>query len=50
LPSKKDKKGFAQITMKNKIIDLKNIKKNDILTLQNSKIMINCEVISKKSI
>jgi exodeoxyribonuclease VII large subunit len=50
LPSKKDKKGFAQVTIKNKIIDLKNIKKNDILTLQNSKIMINCEVISKKSI
>jgi len=50
LPSKKDKKGFAQVTKDNQIINLKDIKQKDILTLQNSEFLINCEVISKITI
>ena len=47
IPSKKDKKGFVQLTMQNKIIPLNKIDKNDIITLQSSNIVVDCEVISK---
>ncbi|MCK5111600.1 MAG: exodeoxyribonuclease VII large subunit [Arcobacteraceae bacterium] len=49
-PNKKDKKGFVQLTHNNKIIDLKDLEQNDIVTLQNSSFIVDCEVISKKAI
>ncbi len=49
-PNKKDKKGFVQLTHNNKIIDLKDLEQNDIVTLQNSSFTVDCEVISKKAI
>lgn len=44
-PKNKDKKGFVQLTANNTIISLEDIQKNDIITLQNSKITVNCKVI-----
>ncbi|MEA2050758.1 MAG: exodeoxyribonuclease VII large subunit [Campylobacterota bacterium] len=49
-PNKKDKKGFAQISLDNKIINLENIKKDDIITLQNSNYIVDCKVLAKKQI
>ena len=49
-PTKKDKKGFVQLTKNNKIIDLKTIKTDDLITLQNSSFVVNCKVVSKEII
>jgi exodeoxyribonuclease VII large subunit len=45
-PKNKDKKGFVQLTANNSIMSLEDIEKDDIITLQNSKITANCKVIS----
>jgi len=44
-PSKKDKKGFAQITKDSKIVDLQKIKINDIISIQTSKVSLDCKVL-----
>ena len=49
-PQNKDKKGFVQLTAKNSVINLDDIKENDIITIQNSKITADCKVISKNII
>ena len=49
-PSKKDKNGFVQLTKNNQIIDLNNISIDDTISIQNSKYIANCKVISKKII
>lgn len=49
-PEKKDKKGFVQLTANDKIINLEDIKENDIITIQNSKLLAECKVISKNII
>lgn len=49
-PSKKDKKGFVQLTLDNKIINLEGVNENDIISLQNSKLVAKCKVISKNII
>lgn len=49
-PEKKDKKGFVQLTLKNKIINLEKVKINDIVTMENSKMIVDCKVISKNII
>ena len=49
-PNKKDKKGFVQLTQNNKIISLNSLEKNDVVTLQNSSFIVDCQIISKKSI
>jgi exodeoxyribonuclease VII large subunit len=50
IPTKKDKKGFVQIIKNNKPIDLKLIKINDILTLQNLSFMATCQILSKQKL
>lgn len=47
LPSKKDKKGFVQISKEKQIIDLDILNNNDIITLENSIYSVDCKVISK---
>lgn len=49
-PNKKDKKGFVQLTKQNKIIQLDNLNEKDIITLQNSNFIVDCEVITKQII
>jgi len=49
-PEKKDKKGFVQLTADNKIISLEEINENDIVVIQNSKLVAECKVISKNII
>ncbi len=49
-PNKKDKKGFVQLTKNNNIIELNTINTDDIVTLENSKIMVQCKVLDKKII
>jgi exodeoxyribonuclease VII large subunit len=49
-PTKKDKKGFVQLTKNNKIINLDDIRKDDMITLQNSKLIVDCKVCSKQII
>ncbi|MEA3498232.1 MAG: exodeoxyribonuclease VII large subunit [Campylobacterota bacterium] len=49
-PTKKDKKGFVQLTKDNKIIDLYDINKNDTVSLESSKCIVECKVISKNII
>ena len=49
-PEKKDKKGFVQLTSENKIVALEDIEKNDIVVIQNSKLVAECKVISKNII
>ncbi len=49
-PEKKDKKGFVQLTKDNKMIDISSLKPKDIICLESSKTVIECEVISKKVI
>ena len=50
LPEKKDKKGFVQLTVNDKIISLNEIELDSIITLQNSKMTLDCKVISKNII
>ena len=49
-PSKKDKKGFVQVSQNDKIIDISNINIDDIVSLQNSQFQVDCKVLVKKSI
>ena len=49
-PNKKDKKGFVQVSKNNKIIDISDIKIDDMVSLQNSKFKIDCKVFEKTSI
>ena len=49
-PSKKDKKGFVQLTSNNKIIDIKSIEVDDEISLQNSEFVLGCKVLVKKRI
>lgn len=46
-PSKKDKKGYAQISKDNSIIQLESLQLDDIIEVQDSKISIECQVVSK---
>ena len=41
-PSKKEKNGYAQISLNNKIIDLEDLKVNDNITLQSPKTIVSC--------
>jgi len=50
LPEKKDKKGFVQLTVNDKITSLNEIELDSIITLQNSKMTLDCKVISKNII
>jgi len=45
-PDKKDLKGYAQVTIDNKIIKLDQLKPKDIISLQSPKTIVSCEVIS----
>ena len=49
-PEKKDKKGFVQLTVNNKITSIDELKIDNMITIENSKISINCKVISKNII
>jgi len=50
IPSKKDKKGFVQLTVNNKIMSINDIKIDSIVTIENSKMTVDCKVISKNII
>ena len=45
-PSKKDKKGFVQLTKKSKVVSLEDIKIGDELQLQTTNIVADCKVIN----
>ncbi len=47
-PHKKDKTGFAQIIKEGKKVDLENIKVEDILEMQNAKVVVKAKVLSKR--
>jgi exodeoxyribonuclease VII large subunit len=49
-PSTKEKQGFVQLTKDDRVIDLKNLQQNDIITLQNSCYSVDCEVMQKKKL
>ncbi len=49
-PSKKDKKGFVQLTKNNKIVSIKDLQEEDLITLQSSYCLVSCKVLSKKLI
>lgn len=49
-PELKDKKGFVQLTKDNKIIDIVDLHIKDIISLESSKSIVQCEVIEKKVI
>jgi exodeoxyribonuclease VII large subunit len=49
-PKRKDKKGFVQLIKNDIITNLEDIKKDDTVTLQDSKYSVNCKVISKETI
>ncbi len=49
-PKKRDKKGFVQLTKQNDIIELVNINENDIVSLQNTSLIVECKVLSKQTI
>ncbi|MDC0933265.1 exodeoxyribonuclease VII large subunit [Arcobacteraceae bacterium] len=46
-PEKKEKKGFVQLTQNDRIMSLEDIEIDNIITLENSKVSVNCKVISK---
>jgi len=46
-PSNKDKQGFAQVVKDKKIINLEDIKIDDIISIQTSKINLDCKVLKK---
>jgi len=48
-PSKKDKKGYAQISKDNSIVKLESLNLDDIIEIQDSKVSIECKVVSKMS-
>lgn len=45
-PDKKEVNGYAQITLKNKITKLDDLKIDDIIALQSPKIIVSCKVLS----
>ena len=45
---KNDKIGFVQLSKNNKIISLEDLKTDDIIELQSTKIVANCKIISLK--
>lgn len=47
-PAKKDKTGFAQIIKEGKKVDLENLKVEDILEMQNAKIVVKAKVLSRR--
>ncbi|WP_044416125.1 exodeoxyribonuclease VII large subunit [Halarcobacter anaerophilus] len=47
-PDKKDLKGYAQVTIDNKITKLDELKPEDIIALQSPKTIVSCKVISVK--
>ena len=47
-PEKNDKIGFVQLSKNNKIISLEDLKTDDIIELQSTKIVANCKIISLK--
>ena len=49
-PEKKDKKGFVQLSKDNKIASIDDIEIDNLITLENSKVSVNCKVISKNII
>ncbi len=49
-PSKKDKKGFVQMSQNGHIIDIANVSQSDIISLENSEYQLNCKVVSKLTI
>ena len=49
-PSNKDRRGFVQLSFNNKIISINEIKENDVVTMENSEVSVDCKVISKKVI
>ena len=46
-PSKKDQKGFAQVVQNGKIATLEKIQVDDMISIQTSKVNLDCKVISK---
>ena len=49
-PQKKDKKGFVQLTVDEKIMSINDIEIDNIITIENSKVSAKCKVISKNII
>jgi len=49
-PSKKEKIGFAQIVKEGKAIALESLKKEDILEMQNAKVVLKAKVLSIRTI
>lgn len=49
-PSKKDKKGFVQLTQNNKIVSIEDLQVNETIELQTSTYLAECQVLSKKLI
>jgi len=49
-PAKKDKTGYVQLSKNNKIVSLENVQLNETLSLQTSKALVECQVLSKKLI
>jgi exodeoxyribonuclease VII large subunit len=47
-PSKKDKSGFAQISIDNKVLSLNEVEVDEKIQLQNSQFNVECKVLSKK--
>ncbi len=49
-PSKKEKRGFAQIVKDGKKIDMNTLQKGDTLEIQNAKVVLEAQVLSKRTI
>ena len=49
-PEKKEKKGFVQLIVENKITSIEDIEVDNLITIENSKVSVNCKVISKNII
>lgn len=47
-PDKKELNGYAQITIDNKMVQLDDLKPEDIIALQSPKIIASCKVLSVK--
>ena len=49
-PDKKNKKGFVQVTKSGHVTDLEDIKISDMVQLENTKYLVECKVVSKKTV
>lgn len=49
-PKNKDKKGFVQLSKDNKIISLEDVKVDQLISLQTSKLKVDCKIVSKSDI